>query len=126
MRRLWIAILMLASIVLLCVFGYSWLSSTTQQISNHIAQADTLLLVENPHAAREELHEAYRMWRAKQAMLGSIVRHDELDDIENLFQRAMQSMDDAQICEYRLQARELRGLLAHLPEMEQPIVQNIF
>lgn len=126
MKRLIVAIILMVVLIAGCFWGYSQLDTVTQEVADGVAVADQLLADTQPEEARSALQNAYELWRLRQAMLGAVVRHDELDDIENLFQRAMQSLEDEDTAEYRLQSRELRSMLLHVPEMELPTIQNIF
>lgn len=126
MKRLIVSICLLAALVLGCIWSYSSLDGMTQTLADHVAAADALLEAGDRDGSYASLQESYQLWRRQQRPLGALVRHDELDEIENLFLRAMQSLDDDELNEYRLHSRELQGMLRHIPEMEQPIIQNIF
>ncbi len=126
MKRMIVAVSMLLLLIIGCFYGYQKLDLLSQEIGNHIAEADARLGISEHDTAYADLLEAYQLWRSKQALLGSLVRHNELEDIEKLFLRAMQSMHDGEWSAYRLYARELQGTIAHLPEMERPSIQNIF
>lgn len=126
MKRLIVAVILLLALLFSCFAGYTGLDQVTEDLANRVTKADSLLLASGESSAQTALEEAYRLWRSRQKLLGALVRHNELDDIENLFQRAMQSLDDGELHEYRLHSRELQGMLRHIPEMEQPSIQNIF
>lgn len=106
--------------------GYHTLKEVTTDLSGQILKADTFYLSNETIEAKTALNQAYIAWNDKQSLLGALVRHNELDDIENLFLRALQSIDNEDRNEYLLQTRELRGMIEHLLEMEQPSIQNIF
>lgn len=126
MKRMIVAVILLLVLVGGCFWGYQKLDLLSQEVSNHVAQADALLDAKDRDTAYADLLEAYQLWRSRQPLLGALVRHDELDEIENLFLRAVQSMHDGEWSAYRLHSRELQGMLAHIPEMERPSIQNIF
>lgn len=126
MKRLCIAIALLAGMIWGCFLSYQTLDRTTAELAGQVAKTDALLSSGAWEEAYAALQESYYSWERRQPLLGALVRHNELDDIENLFLRAMQAMDNADENEYRLQSRELQGMLLHLPEMEQPVTQNIF
>lgn len=126
MKRMIVAVILLLVLVGGCFYSYQKLDLLSQEVSNHVAEADMLLEAKDRPTAYANLLEAYQLWRSRQPLLGALVRHDELDDIQNLFLRALQSMHDGEWSEYRLHSRELQGMLAHIPEMERPSIQNIF
>lgn len=126
MRRLLIAILLLCLMITGCFVSYNRLDLLTQELAGHVLEVDALVQMENHAEADAILQETYHLWSRNQSMLGALVRHNELDDVENLFLRAMQAMESRDDNEYFLQSRELYGMLLHIPEMELPTVQNIF
>ena len=72
-----------------------------------------------------DMERSYALWREHYNRLSTLVRHNEIDDTERLFQRARQALDNHDANESLLQLRDLRALLAHLPEMERPIYSNL-
>lgn len=126
MKRLTVAILIIAVLVFSCLFSYSGLSKLTQEVAENVSMADTALRNQGAQVATHKLEQAYSLWHTRQSTLGALVRHNELDDIENLFHRALQSLADNELSEYRMHSRELQAMLKHIPEMELPTIQNIF
>ena len=59
-------------------------------------------------------------------LLASLIRHNEIDQIENLYRRAIQAANNRDLNETRLQVAELTGMLRHLPELESPSLHNVF
>ncbi|MCB6364827.1 DUF4363 family protein [Intestinibacillus massiliensis] len=126
MRRLIVAILLLAVMIFGCFASYNRLDLLTQELAGHVLESDALLQTGDRAGADAILQETYHLWSDHRSMLGALVRHNELDDIENLFLRTMQAMDNHDNNEYFLQSRELYGMLLHIPEMELPSIENIF
>ena len=126
MKRLLIAVLLLVLIITGCFVGYNRLDLLTQELADHILESDALLQTGDRDEAGAVLQETYHLWSDHRNMLGALVRHNELDTIQNLFLRAMQAMDNQDNNEFYLQTRELHGMLLHLPEMERPSINNIF
>lgn len=126
MKRLIVSICLLTALVIGCFWSYGSLNRMTQSLADQVAAADKLLEAGDENGSYAALQESYQLWRQRQQSLGALVRHNELDEIENLFLRAMQSLDDDELNEYRLHSRELQGMLRHIPEMELPTIQNIF
>lgn len=126
MKRLIVAVVFLLVLISGCFGAYNALQRTTVQISSEVAYADTLALHAKYHDAHDALQSAYALWKRHHTLLGALVRHNELDTIENLFLRTLQSLADHADTEYRMHSRELQGMLAHIPEMEFPSILNIF
>ncbi len=75
--------------------------------------------------AHRAMADSYALWQQCRAPLSAIVRHNELDEIDRLYQRAQQALDNADKNESLLQLRELRGMLRLLPDMEKPTYANL-
>ncbi len=126
MKRLATAIVLLLAVLVLCIF--------TQWQLNHLAdgltaQVDHFSLCAGQNdmqGAAEAIAEARLGWRSRRALLGSILPHTELDEVDRLFEVSIQAAKDEDITECRLRAAELSALLRHLPGREFPALENIF
>lgn len=126
MKRLLIAVALLIIIISGCVTAYIRLDLLTQELADHILESNAFLETGDREESNAILQETYNLWLGHRNMLGALVRHNELDTIQNLFLRALQAMDNRDDNEFYLQTRELHGMLLHIPEMERPSIGNIF
>lgn len=55
-----------------------------------------------------------------------MIAHNEIDQIETLYLRAMQAAENQDINETRLQVAELTGMLLHLSQIQFPHLYNVF
>ena len=120
MKRLVTAVVLLAVLVGVCI-GCRWeLARLADALSAEVETFSMLTWEGNITQAQETLLAAREGW------LGAVLPHTELDEIERLFEAALQAAENGDLSECRMQAAELRALLRHLPEREEPSLANIF
>lgn len=126
MKRLATAVILLIVVLALCV-GSQWkLRRMTDGWIAEVEHSAALAGQNETDSAHAALAKVRDEWKASLPLLGSMLPHDELDQIERLFETALQAAENGDEREYLLQAAELRALLAHLPERDAPKIQNIF
>lgn len=125
MKRVITAIVLLILVVAACFGSYRYISNATSAVRGALAVTQQCVEAGDFAAARAEMERSYALWREHYNRLSTLVRHNEIDDTERLFQRARQALDNGDAGESLLQLRDLRALLAHLPEMERPVYSNL-
>lgn len=126
MKRLTTAVLLLAAVIGICI-GSQWkLRQMTDEWISAVDRAAAFAVQEDTEHARISLFAVQEDWRESLPVLGALLPHDELDQIERLFETALQAAENRDKNEYLLQSAELRGRLLHLPERDAPKIQNIF
>ena len=116
MKRLIAACVLLALILVGCIAEYRTISTTSNTLATALSgQTDT-----------QALYASYTEWSKKKPVLSAMIAHAEIDQIENLFRRAIQASENEDINETRLQVAELTGMLLHLSELQFPHLYNIF
>lgn len=116
MKRLIAACVLFSLILFGCIAEY-WTVSNT---------ADTLAAAVSGQTDPAILYESYQQWSEKKTTLSAMIAHTEVDQIENLFVRALQASRNQDLNETRLQVAELTGMLRHLSELQFPHLYNIF
>lgn len=116
MKRIITACVLLFLIVLGCIMECHTVLQTTSTLSASIAG----------QTAPEVLSASYAEWQKKRNLLSAMIAHDEIDQIETLYLRAMQAAKNHDLDETRLQVAELSGMLTHLSELQFPHLYNIF
>lgn len=111
MRRVWMALALLA----LLVFGSWWSLRAVERTT-----ADIAALIE-----AGELDAAHRRWDEAQTLLGSLLLHDELDTADRLFDRVLAAQDAGDAGNLALDRTELLSQLRHLPDLERPSLINL-
>lgn len=126
MKRLVTAIVLLAATLTICI-GCRWrLEQLTDTLSAQVESFSALAWQGNRGAAQETLEAARDTWRGDRTFLGAMLPHTELDEVERLFETALQAAENGDLPECRMRAAELGALLRHLPEREEPSLANIF
>ena len=126
MKRLVTAVVLLAVLGGVCI-GCRWdLARLADALSAEVETFTMLTWEGNITQAQETLLAAREGWRSNRTLLGAVLPHTELDEIERLFEAALQAAENGDLSECRMQAAELRALLRHLPEREEPSLANIF
>lgn len=115
MRRLITACTLLIVLSISCFVEYQAVFRTSSALADAVdGQTDPAVLTE-----------CFDAWNDHKTLLASLIRHTEIDQIENLYRRAIQAADNGDFNETRLQVAELTGMLRHLPALEFPSLHNI-
>ncbi|MDR3767157.1 MAG: DUF4363 family protein [Butyricicoccus sp.] len=125
MKRVITAVVLLVLVVAACFGSYRYITNATTVVRDALAVTQQSVESGDFSAARVDMERSYALWRKHYNRLSTLVRHNEIDDTERLFQRARQALDNSDADESLLQLRDLRALLAHLPEMERPVYSNL-
>lgn len=126
MKRFIIAIILVVIVIWGCFTTYNYLKNTVEELSSEIFKADQLVQNGDMEACAKAVYESYKNWKDREQLIGAIVRHQEMDDIESLYIRALQSANNKDKNEYLINSKELQGLLLHLKDMEKPVMKNLF
>ena len=125
MKRVTAACAIFVLLVLGCAGAYWSVDRVTESLAAEVQRAHDALTSEDYEAASRIMQSGYQNWRGRHELLGALIRHNEIDEIENLYLRAIQCVENEDMDEGRVQTRELAGMLRHLTEMEQPSIGNI-
>lgn len=125
MKRLWMAAVLLAALVALCL-GNAWYSLTlTRQLSDQLTQAQTLVEQEQWEQARSLTQEVYDSWNNHHFYLHVFLRHSDTDQILRTFRQVLQYLQLEELDQYAAANADLTAQLELLSEMEQPSLVNI-
>ena len=126
MKRLWMAVLLLAALLSLCLVN-AWYSLTlTQQLSGQLNQAQALVEQDQWEQARSITQEVYHSWNGHHFYLHVFLRHSDTDQILRGFRALDQYLALEESDQYTAANAELICQLELLSEMEQPSLVNIF
>ena len=116
MKRLLVACALLLGLIIGCFVEYTAVSRATDELSAAVSgQTDAVVL-----------QMCFARWNTHKRVLAALIRHNEIDQIENLYRRSIQAAQNNDLNETRLQVAELTGMLRHLSELEFPSWHNIF
>lgn len=125
MKRVIIACIILTLLITSCFLSYNYVDKTTNGLSEHLQKAAKAVSENDFSLAGEQMQKVYNHWSESSSKLSSLCRHNEIDDIERLFQRANQAVLNEDKNDSLVQIKELNMMLLHLPEMETPCLSNI-
>ncbi|MDY3618669.1 DUF4363 family protein [Agathobaculum sp.] len=112
MRRPLIALILLAVLLAGCV----WSDRSLERVVGQIEQA----------VQQDDLDSAQKQWSEAQSLFGALLMHEELDQTDRLFARAIKARDVGEDRELAIERAELLSQLAHLPELDEASIKNVF
>ena len=125
MRRLWMASLLLALLLALCL-GNAWYSLTlTRQLAGQLNEAQALVEQDRWQDARALTRQAYDSWNGHHFYLHVFLRHSDTDQILRTFRQVTQYLELEELDQYVAANADLIAQLELLSEMEQPSLVNI-
>lgn len=125
MKRLWMAVLLMAVLVGLCL-GNAWYSLTlTRQLAQQLTQAQSLVEQDQWEPARIMTQEVYDRWNNHHFYLHVFLRHSDTDQILRTFRQVLQYLQLEELDQYAAANADLTAQLELLAEMEQPSLVNI-
>lgn len=125
MKRVIAACFILSFLITACFLSYNYIDKTTNTLSEHLQKASKAITQNDFLSANEQMQKVYNHWSESSSKLSSLCRHNEIDDIERLFQRANQAVLNWDKNDSLVQIKELNMMLLHLPEMEKACLSNI-
>jgi|GluameStandDraft_1065615.scaffolds.fasta_scaffold74153_2 predicted ArsR family transcriptional regulator len=125
MKRVITSVALLAIVAIACFCSFRYISRTTEILDQMTETVFRQTEAGQFEAAQQAMEQSYTTWRIRRRVLSALVRHNELDDIDRLYQRTRQALNNSDQDESLLQLRELRAMLRYLPEMEKPTYSNI-
>lgn len=111
MRRMLVAIALLAALIAGCIWSDRALDRTVGEIAAAV-EAD-------------DLERAYQKWTDAETLLGALLLHDEMAEADRLFVRIRQAKLIGKEDELALCRAELLAQLRHLPDLDEPSMKNV-
>lgn len=125
MKRFWMAGLLLAVLVALCL-GNAWYSlSLTRNLAGQLTQAQELVEQDRWEPARTLTQQVYDSWNNHHFYLHVFLRHSDTDQILRTFRQVLQYLHLEELDQYVAANADLIAQLELLSEMEQPSLVNI-
>ena len=126
MKRLWIALALLAA--LLCgTLLHTWsLWGFTQGLTHSLEQAQELTRADRWEEASFLTEEALQTWRERDVYLHVLLRHADTDQIYAGFQETLALLESQEYGEYAAANARLVTQIELLSEAEQLTLKNVF
>lgn len=125
MKRLFTAIVLLLATLALCAGLQRSLDRISDDMAAKVERFSLCAQLGDAEDAKTAIIQARGEWLESRALLGSVLPHNELDDIDRLFAVSIQAVENGDFPECRLRAAELSERIRHLPEREKPKIENI-
>ncbi len=123
MKRLYIALALLATLLVGCTLYYFQLERTATQLA---AQMDAIYDGYPQAQSVVQIERVYQQWTDAKTWMSMALAHAELEDIEQCFSRLREAAVVQADIEAVILLRQLSDLLEHLHKMQQPTWENVF
>ncbi|WP_297290254.1 DUF4363 family protein [uncultured Flavonifractor sp.] len=126
MKRLWIALALLAT--LLCgTLLHTWsLEGFTEELTASLEQAQRLVTADRWEEARSVTQKALETWSGRDVYLHVLLRHADTDQIYAGFQEVLALLTSGEYGEYAAANARLLTQIKLLSEAEQLTLKNVF
>ena len=124
MKRLWMAVLLLAALLSLCLVN-AWYSLTLTRSLIYRRTPEVYCYPDQWEQARSITQEVYHSWNGHHFYLHVFLRHSDTDQILRTFRQVIQYLDLEELDQYAAANADLVAQLELLSEMEQPSLVNI-
>jgi hypothetical protein len=125
MKRFWLAAAVLAVLTGLSVW-WVWESARfTDEVADLVTTAQAAAEEDDLEAAHAVIGQAAQQWESKRGVFGSMMRHQEADDITADFSEAEAQISCGQREEFLALCARLLSGLHHIADMEAPHFYNI-
>ena len=124
MRTAKFGIILLVLILAGCLFMLKTLDCCISETTQQLKAAQAFAGAGNLAAAMQAADGARRSWDRWEMFLGSVLRHDEADDLHFAFARLSGFAAGNNSDEFRAECAELIARVEHIRKMEQPKLHN--
>ncbi len=125
MKRLWIALALLALMLGAGLLNAWYAGSITEDMTRRLSQAQALAERGDWEQAEEETRRAYADWQSHRVYLHTTMRHSDTDQILRAFRQVLEYLELREPDQYNAANADLIAQLELLAEMEQPAATNI-
>jgi len=127
MKRLWIAVALIAALAGLAGVHAWYLKGITEELGEALVQAQELVEEGEWTQGEAKTREALEMWEDQAFYLHSTLRHQDIDEVHTSFQEVLAYLEggERQPAEYAAANAKLRVRIDLLLEAEMPSLKNI-
>lgn len=125
MRRCLLPLAVLGVLLSLALWNSAAMAGSTARWRDQLLRADQLAQAGDWSGAEDALAESYGSWSAGRTWLRIVAHHDDVDDAESMYRRAMAFAAGREPDEFRAEIADLRDQLRLLAEAERPDIRNI-
>lgn len=125
MKRLWIALAIMALVFCATLYNAHYLSGFTHQLTELLAEAEELAEAGDWERAKGSTGTAYQCWEDHSAYLHILLRHQDTDQIYTGFREVREYLDRQEDGEYSAANARLMTQIELLYEAEQLTLKNL-
>lgn len=125
MKYFYIGIAILGVLLGACVASSVFLNRSTAEAERWLAEADEAMAADDTARAVRAAASAERAWARREEVLGTLLSHEELDEIAVAFADLRVYGAEAQREEFRVRCGELRFRLRHVAQIDLPFYYNL-
>lgn len=125
MKRLWIAVALLALLLALSLFHAYQINALTERLVERLEQAQSQAQVGQWSHARALTSQTYRDWQNSHFYLHTTARHADTDEILCAFRSVLQYLALEEMDQYAAANADLITKIHLLAEMEQASLTNV-
>lgn len=125
MKRLWIAVALLAALFVSTLFSSQYLKSLATDLTGTLEQAETMAEQGDWSGAGRLTQEAQARWKNHDMYLYTMLRHSDTDLVETGFREVQEFIDCQEGGEYSAANARLIAQIELLYEMEQFTLKNL-
>ena len=125
MKHLWIALGLLAAVLLCSFCSVQVLSRSTEAVSASLSQAQEHAQRGDYAAAAQQVSRAQELWEEAEAPLGVLLHHEETDEIRFQLAALSAAANPQEPEDFLCRCAELLARLEHLKELDRPRYYNI-
>ena len=125
MKRLWIAVLLLAALLGATLANAWYLGHLTGELTTALEEAEKLAEGGDWTGAQAATEDAFQRWNSHEIYLHILLRHADTDQIYAGFQEALEYLDCREAGEYSAANARLMLRLGLLSEAERLTLKNV-
>nr|WP_317326366.1 DUF4363 family protein [uncultured Flavonifractor sp.] len=125
MKRLWIALALLASLLCGTLLHSQALTGFTSTLTDALSQAQELARSQRWEEARALTGEALDLWQDRDLPLHILLRHGDTDQVRSGFQEVLALLSSREYGEYAAANARLITQLTLISEAEQLTLKNV-
>lgn len=126
MKKVWIAVCVLAAVIIISISGLVLNVTTAQDLTEMINSACAYVEDEDTDSALDVLEGAIAEFDERTGIMLVFVSHGKLDDIEETLQVAKSFLESGEIPEFMAECNRALAMLKHYKDVEYPYFNNIF
>ena len=126
MKRMWIAIILIAVVLAVSTVCLLSLSTIQRELDEELAMLSDLSTLSSPEETAKAAKELSSLWRKRLNTLCRIVRHTQLDQVTMAIARLEPLALYGEKGEFAAEILRCRILLEEIVDSERPLIRNIF